>query len=242
MLRGNHMRRLLVYLSSVLLIVLPLLAEVASASNKTKDDDRLRNCATVLKEILDVPDDIPQDLLDKADCVVVFPSVLKAGFFVGGSYGRGVMTCRQGDDFKGPWGAPTMMALEGGSFGFQIGGEATDLVLLVMNEGGARGILSSKVKLGADASAAAGPVGRDSSADSDVTLRAEILSYSRARGLFAGVSLEGSTIRPDNGDNRRVYGRKIPARDIVLSGTVTLPPAAGELISTLDARIPKHRA
>ena len=236
------MRRLLVYLSSVLLIVLPLLAEVASASNKTKDDDRLRNCATVLKEILDVPDDIPQDLLDKADCVVVFPSVLKAGFFVGGSYGRGVMTCRQGDDFKGPWGAPTMMALEGGSFGFQIGGEATDLVLLVMNEGGARGILSSKVKLGADASAAAGPVGRDSSADSDVTLRAEILSYSRARGLFAGVSLEGSTIRPDNGDNRRVYGRKIPARDIVLSGTVTLPPAAGELISTLDARIPKHRA
>jgi len=242
MLRGNHMRRLLVYLSSVLLIVLPLLAEVASASNKTKDDDRLRNCATVLKEILDVPDDIPQDLLDKADCVVVFPSVLKAGFFVGGSYGRGVMTCRQGDDFKGPWGAPTMMALEGGSFGFQIGGEATDLVLLVMNEGGARAILSSKVKLGADASAAAGPVGRDSSADSDVTLRAEILSYSRARGLFAGVSLEGSTIRPDNGDNRRVYGRKIPARDIVLSGTVTLPPAAGELISTLDAKIPKHRA
>ena len=236
------MRRLLVYLSSVLLIVLPLLAEVASASNKTKDDDRLRNCGTVLKEILDVPDDIPQDLLDKADCVVVFPSVLKAGFFVGGSYGRGVMTCRQGDDFKGPWGAPTMMALEGGSFGFQIGGEATDLVLLVMNEGGARGILSSKVKLGADASAAAGPVGRDSSADSDLTLRAEILSYSRARGLFAGVSLEGSTIRPDNGDNRRVYGRKIPARDIVLSGTVTLPPAAGELISTLDARIPKHRA
>jgi lipid-binding SYLF domain-containing protein len=236
------MRRLLVYLSSVLLIVLPLLAEVASASNKTKDDDRLRNCATVLKEILDVPDDIPQDLLDKADCVVVFPSVLKAGFFVGGSYGRGVMTCRQGDDFKGPWGAPTMMALEGGSFGFQIGGEATDLVLLVMNEGGARAILSSKVKLGADASAAAGPVGRDSSADSDVTLRAEILSYSRARGLFAGVSLEGSTIRPDNGDNRRVYGRKIPARDIVLSGTVTLPPAAGELISTLDAKIPKHRA
>ena len=236
------MRKLLVYLSSILLIVLPPLAEVASASDKTKDDDRLRNSGTVLKEILDVPDNIPQDLLDKADCVVVFPSVLKAGFFVGGSYGRGVMTCRQGDDFKGPWGAPTMMALEGGSFGFQIGGEATDLVLLVMNEGGARGILSSKVKLGADASAAAGPVGRDSSADSDVTLRAEILSYSRARGLFAGVSLEGSTIRPDNGDNRRVYGRKIPARDIVLSGTVTLPPAAGELISTLDARIPKHRA
>jgi len=236
------MRKLLACLSTIFIIVLPLLAEAASAADKTKDEDRLRNCGTVLREILDVPDDIPQDLLDKADCVVVFPSVLKAAFIVGGSYGRGVMSCRQGDDFKGPWGAPTMMALEGGSFGFQIGGEATDFVLLVMNEGGARGILSSKVKLGADASVAAGPVGRDSSAESDATLRAEILSYSRARGVFAGVSLEGSTIRPDNGDNRHVYGRKIPARDIVLSGTVAVPPAAGELISTLGARTPKHRA
>jgi lipid-binding SYLF domain-containing protein len=229
-------------LSSILLVVLPLFAEVARASAQTKDDERLRNCGSVLKEILDVPDDIPQDLLDKADCVVVFPSVLKAAFIVGGSYGRGAMSCRKGEDFKGPWGAPTMMALEGGSFGFQIGGEATDFVLLVMNEGGARGILSSKVKLGADASVAAGPVGRDSSAESDATLRAEILSYSRARGLFAGVSLEGSTIRPDNGDNRHVYGRKIPARDIVLSGTVAVPPAAGELISALDTRTPNHRA
>jgi lipid-binding SYLF domain-containing protein len=236
------MRRSLACLSSILLIILPLLAEVATAADKTKDDDRLKNCGTVLREILDVPDDIPQDLLDKADCVVVFPSVLKAAFIVGGSYGRGAMSCRQGDDFKGPWGAPTMMALEGGSFGFQIGGEATDFVLLVMNEGGARGILGSKVKLGADASVAAGPVGRDTSAESDATLRADILSYSRARGLFAGVSLEGSTIRPDNGDNRRLYGRKISARDIVLSGTVTVPPAAGELISTLDTKTPKHRA
>jgi lipid-binding SYLF domain-containing protein len=242
LLEGNQMRRSLACLSSILLIVLPLLAEVATAADKTKDDDRLKNCGTVLREILDVPDDIPQDLLDKADCVVVFPSVLKAAFIVGGSYGRGAMSCRQGDDFKGPWGAPTMMALEGGSFGFQIGGEATDFVLLVMNEGGARGILSSKVKLGADASVAAGPVGRDTSAESDATLRADILSYSRARGLFAGVSLEGSTIRPDNGDNRRLYGRKISARDIVLSGTVTVPPAAGELISTLDTKTPKHRA
>jgi SH3 domain-containing YSC84-like protein 1 len=238
----NHMRKSLCCLSSILLAVLPLFAEVASAAGQTKDDDRLRNCGTVLKEILDVPDDIPQDLLDKADCVVVFPSVLKAAFIVGGSYGRGAMSCRKGEDFRGPWGAPTMMALEGGSFGFQIGGEATDFVLLVMNEGGARGILSSKVKLGADASVAAGPVGRDSSAESDATLRAEILSYSRARGLFAGVSLEGSTIRPDNGDNRRLYGRKIPARDIVLSGTVAVPPAAGELISTLGTKTPKHRA
>ena len=185
------MRKLLPCLSSILLAVLPFLAEVASASDQTKDDDRLRNCGTVLKEILDVPDNIPQDLLDKADCVVVFPSVLKAAFIVGGSYGRGAMSCRKGENFKGPWGAPTMMALEGGSFGFQIGGQATDFVLLVMNESGASGILSSKVKLGADASVAAGPVGRDASADTDATLRAEILSYSRARGLFAGISLEG---------------------------------------------------
>ena len=235
------MRKLLPCLSSILLAVLPFFAEVASASDQTKDDDRLRNCGTVLKEILDVPDDIPQDLLDRADCVVVFPSVLKAAFIVGGSYGRGAMSCRKGENFKGPWGAPTMMALEGGSFGFQIGGQATDFVLLVMNESGASGILSSKVKLGADASVAAGPVGRDASADTDVTLRAEILSYSRARGLFAGISLEGSTIRPDNGDNRRVYGRKIPARSIVLSGAVAVPPAAEQLISTLDAKTPKHR-
>jgi lipid-binding SYLF domain-containing protein len=236
------MRKFLTCLSCILFVVSPLCTEIANAADQTKDDDRLRNCGTVLKEILDVPDDIPQDLLDKADCVVVFPSVLKAAFIVGGSYGRGAMTCRKGEDFRGPWGAPTMMALEGGSFGFQIGGEATDFVLLVMNERGARGILASKVKLGGDASVAAGPVGRDSSAESDATLRAEILSYSRARGLFAGVSLEGSTIRPDNGDNERVYGRKIPARDIVLSGKIPVPAAAQQLISTLDAKTPRHRS
>jgi SH3 domain-containing YSC84-like protein 1 len=236
------MKKLLSCLSSVLLVALPLFAEVANASDQSKDDDRLKNCGTVLKEILDVPDNIPQDLLDKADCVVVFPSVLKAAFIVGGSYGRGAMSCRRGEHFRGPWGAPTMMALEGGSFGLQIGGEATDFVLLVMNERGASAILTSKVKLGGDASAAAGPVGRDASAESDATLRAEILSYSRARGLFAGVSLEGSTIRPDNGDNQRVYGRKIPAKEIVLSGSVAAPKAAQQLISTLDTRTPKHRA
>jgi len=241
LLEGEHMRRFLTSLTCILFVVAPLFAELASAADQTKDDDRLRNCGTVLKEILDVPDDIPQDLIDKADCVVVFPSVLKAAFIVGASYGRGSMSCRTGEDFRGPWGAPTMMALEGGSFGFQIGGEATDFVLLVMNERGARGILASKVKLGADASVAAGPVGRDSSAETDATLRAEILSYSRARGLFAGVSLEGSTIRPDNGDNRRVYGRKIPASNIVLSRRVAVPPAAKQLVATLDDKTPKHR-
>src|SRR5229473_911843 len=236
------MRKLLPFTSSILLAVLPLLAGVASASDQTKDDERLRNSGTVLKEILDVPDSIPQDLLDKADCVVVFPSVLKAAFIVGGSYGRGAMSCRKGENFRGPWGAPTMMALEGGSFGFQIGGQATDFVLLVMNERGASGILASKVKLGADASVAAGPVGRDASAESDATLRAEILSYSRARGLFAGVSLEGSTIRPDNGDNQHVYGKKIPAREIVLHGHVAIPLAAQRMVSTLDSRTPRHKS
>jgi len=236
------MRKLLTYLSGILLAAVPLFAALASASAQTKVDDRLKDSGRVLKEILDVPDSIPQELLDKADCVVVFPSVLKAAFIVGGSYGRGAMSCRQGQDFRGPWGAPTMMALEGGSFGFQIGGQATDFVLLVMNESGASGILASKVKLGADASVAAGPVGRDASADTDATLRAEILSYSRARGLFAGVSLEGSTIRPDNGDNRRVYGEKVSARDIVLSKAVAVPPAAEPLISTLGSKTPKHKS
>src|ERR1700676_2942957 len=241
LLEENQMRKLLTFTSTILFAVLPLLAGVASAADQTKDDERLRNSGTVLKEILDVPDSIPQELLDKADCVVVFPSVLKAAFIVGGSYGRGAMSCRKGENFTGPWGAPTMMALEGGSFGFQIGGEATDFVLLVMNERGASGILASKVKLGADASVAAGPVGRDASAESDATLRAEILSYSRARGLFAGVSLEGSTIRPDNGANKQIYGQNLPARQIVLSGHVAIPPAAEPLISTLNAKTTRHR-
>ena len=236
------MKKPVMYLMSMLLVILPLLSSSASAADQEKDEDRLRNSGTVLKEILDVPDDIPQDLLDKADCVVVFPSVLKAAFIVGGSYGRGAMSCRKGENFSGRWGAPTMMALEGGSFGLQIGGEATDFVLLVMNERGARGILASKVKLGADASVAAGPVGRDASAETDATLRADILSYSRARGAFAGISLEGSTIRPDNGANKKIYGREVPARDIVLSGHVAIPPAAAKMISTLDARTPRHKS
>ena len=236
------MKKPLTCLISMFLVVLPILSSSGSAAEPEKDEDRLRNSGTVLKEILDVPDDIPRDLLDKADCVVVFPSVLKAAFIVGGSYGRGAMSCRRGEDFRGSWGAPTMMALEGGSFGFQIGGEATDFVLLVMNERGASGILSSKVKLGADASAAAGPVGRTTSAETDGTLRADLLSYSRARGAFIGVSLEGSTIRPDNGANRQIYGQDLSAKEIVLSGHVAIPPAAQAMISTLDSRTPRHRS
>ncbi len=236
------MKKATTYWMSMSLVILPLLALAASAADQEKDDNRLENSGTVLKEILDVPDDIPQDLLDKADCVVVFPSVLKAAFIVGGSYGRGAMSCRRGENFSGRWGAPTMMALEGGSFGFQIGGEATDFVLLVMNERGASAILSSKVKLGADASAAAGPVGRTASAETDATLRADILSYSRARGAFIGVSLEGSTIRPDNGANKQIYGREIPARRIVLSGHVAIPLAGKKMVSTLNSRTPRHKS
>lgn len=235
------MKKSIMHVLGVLLAILPILSFSASAADREKDEDRLKNSGTVLKEILDVPDDIPQDLLDKADCVVVFPSVLKAAFIVGGSYGRGAMSCRKGQDFSGSWGAPTMMALEGGSFGFQIGGEATDFVLLIMNDRGATGILNSKVKLGADASAAAGPVGRTASAETDATLRADILSYSRARGAFVGVSLEGSTIRPDNGANKQIYGREVPAKEIVLSGNVAAPRSAHSLISTLDSKTPKHK-
>ena len=209
-------------------------------ANDKKEADRLDNCGTVLKEILDIPDDIPSDLLDKAECVIIYPSVLKAAFILGGSYGRGAMTCRTGEHFTGPWGAPTMMALEGGSFGLQLGGQATDFVLLIMNPRGAKSILSSKVKLGANASAAAGPKGRDAEAATDVTMRAEVLTYSRARGLFAGISLEGSTVRPDNGGNERLYGKKVTAEDIVRKGAVAVPPSGQQMIALLNRKSPKN--
>ena len=233
-------------LSALLMLVLAGIPAMFTAStlraddDTTKDEDRIKNAGQVVKEIMNIPDNIPQSLIDKADCVIVFPSVLKAAFIVGASYGRGVMTCRRGDNFDGRWGAPSMMALEGASFGFQAGGQATDFVLLVMNEDGAKGILASKVKIGGDASAAAGPVGRNASAETDVTLRAQILTYSRARGLFAGVTLAGSTVRPDNDANERIYGKKISARDIVLHGAVPPPPSAALLLSTLRKHSPKH--
>ena len=225
-------------ISAFLAIALSALPLASTAADK--ETNRLENCGTVLDEILRIPDNLPQDLIDKAECVIVIPSVLKAAFGVGGDYGRGAMSCRSGEHFMGKWGAPSMIALEGGSFGFQLGGQATDFVILVMNPRGANAILSSKVKLGADASAAAGPKGRDAEAATDVTLRAEMLTYSRARGLFAGVSLEGSTLRPDNGANESVYGRKIPAVDIVRKGTVAIPPSAQKLVSLLDQHSPKN--
>ncbi len=223
------------------LYVLALMAALAvSAHAQSKEQDRLENSGRVVKEIMDIPDNIPQSVIDKADCVVVLPSVLKAAFVIGASYGRGVMTCRTGDNMRGPWGAPTMMALEGGSFGIQAGGQATDFVLLLMSERSASSILSSKVKIGGDASAAAGPVGRNASAETDVTFRAEILTYSRARGLFAGISLAGSTLRPDNNANESLYGKKLDAKDIVMKGAVPPPPSAQLLLQTLNQHSPKH--
>ena len=205
-----------------------------------KENERLEESATVLKEILGMPEGIPQDLLDKAVCVVVYPSVKKAAFIVGGSYGRGVITCRSGQNLEGRWSAPAMFALEGGSFGFQIGGQATDFVLLIMNDSGANSVMSSKVKLGADASAAAGPKGRDTSAETDVVMKAEILSYSRAQGLFAGVSLEGSTMRSDDGANKALYGKDLSAKEIVREGKVKAPPAAQGLLNILNKATPRH--
>lgn len=226
------MKKVLSFLVVALLVALPVQAN--------KEEDRLQNAGKVLKEILDIPDDIPKDLLDKAECVIVVPSVVKVALVFGGSYGRGAMTCRTGEHYTGPWSAPTMIAVEGGSFGLQIGGEATDFVLLVMNPRGADAILASKVKLGADASAAAGPKGRTAEANTDATMRAEILTYSRARGLFAGVSLEGSTLRPDKEANKKVYGRDVSARDIVLHGKVPVPAPAQQLVSVLNQKSPKN--
>ncbi|MFY9804769.1 MAG: lipid-binding SYLF domain-containing protein [Candidatus Acidiferrales bacterium] len=236
------MRKILSALLVAALIGLPAILNptIVRADDTTTDQDRIDNAGKVLKEIMDIPDNIPQSLIDKADCVIVYPSVLKAAFIVGASYGRGVMTCRRGPNFRGRWGAPTMMALEGASVGFQIGGQATDFVILVMNDRGASSILSSKVKLGGDASVAAGPVGRNAAADTDVTMRAEMLTYSRARGLFAGVSLAGSTVRPDNDANERIYGKKIPAKDIVLKGAVPPPPSAKLMLEVLDKHSPKN--
>lgn len=212
----------------------------AGIAAQSKEQDRLQTCGLVLEDILNIPDDIPQDLMDKAECAIVIPSVLKAAFIVGGAYGRGAMVCRSGANFTGPWGAPTMIALEGGSVGFQLGGSATDFVILVMNPRGANAIVENKVKLGADASAAAGPKGRTAAAATDVTLRAEMLTYSRSRGLFAGVSLEGSTLRPDNNGNEEIYGKKVNPKEIIRSGAV--PASAQKMAELLNKHSPRNNS
>ena len=223
-------------LMAVLVLTAPLYAD------REDEEERLANAARVIDEILDVPDSIPTELLDKAECVAVLPSVKKFAFGFGGSYGKGALLCRGGSDFKGPWGAPAMYRLEGASIGFQLGGSSTDFVLLIMNEKGANSLLSSKVKLGADATAAAGPKGRSGEAATDAFMSAEILTYSRAKGIFAGVSLTGSTLRPDNGANEDLYGREISAREIVLEGKVSAPGTASTLLSLLNRHSPTNRS
>jgi SH3 domain-containing YSC84-like protein 1 len=229
------MRRIFSLMIAMLLVGVP-------AFGQKDENNRIKNAGKVMVEILNVPDDIPADILDKAECVIVLPSVIKFAIGLGGSYGRGVMTCRSGKEFSGPWSAPSMMALEGGSIGFQLGGQATDFVLLVMNPRGANSILTSQVKLGADLAAAAGPKGRSAAASTDVTMRAEILSYSRARGLFAGISLEGSTLRPDNDGNERLYGKGTTAKDIVINSTIHAPASASVLIATLNKKSPRNKS
>ena len=223
-----------------LLLTFALLPTVFA--DNQKEQERVKESGEVLKEILDIPDDIPQDLLDKAECVIILPSVKKAAFGIGGSFGRGVMICRSGKHYAGPWGPPAMYALEGVNIGFQLGGEATDFVLLVMNPKGAGSLLSSKVKLGANASAAAGPKGRSGEAATDIVMNAEILSYSRAKGLFAGVSLEGSTLRSDGSANEKLYGQKLSAKDIIRLGKVKTPACAQELVGILDKKSPKNHS
>jgi SH3 domain-containing YSC84-like protein 1 len=225
---------------SALIVMVLAASPLLTGAVDTKNRNRLENCGMVMDEILRLPDDIPGNLIDKAECVIIIPSVLKVAFIGGGSYGRGAMTCRSGEHFDGKWSAPSMMALEGGSVGFQLGAQATDFVFLVMNPHGTTAILSSKVKIGGDVAASAGPKGRDAQADTDVTLRAEMLTYSRSRGLFAGVSVEGSTLRPDNQANEDVYGKRISATDIVRNGEVATPAAAQQLIELLDKFSPHN--
>lgn len=226
----------------VALLLLCTLIPSALFANSEKEADRVKESGDVLKEILNIPDGIPKDLLNRAECIIILPSVVKFAIGIGGSYGRGVMICRSGQHFTGPWGAPSMFALEGGNIGLQLGGQATDFVLLVMNPKGATSLMGSKVKLGADAAAAAGPKGRDTTAATDVVMKAEILSYSRSRGLFAGISLEGSTLRSDGRANEKLYGRKLTAKEILHQGKVGVPACGRDLAGLLNKESPKNQS
>ncbi len=210
---------------------------VVLAREESKEAERLENATFVINEIMQTPEKgIPQDLLDKAVCVGIIPSEKKFAFWIGGTFGRGALVCRHGGD--GPWGGPSMFTVGGASYGLQLGGEATDIVFIVMNSGGVRKLLQSGVKLGVDASAAAGPVGRTAEGATDVQLHAEILSYSRSRGLFAGVSLEGAVLKQDDDGNKRLYRRSVTPEDILINGDVAAPPAAKALDDILTKYSP----
>ena len=214
-------------------IVTLVLMFSAWADTGDKERDRISASAGVVKDIFNAPDKgIPFGVLDGTKCIIVIPDLKKAAFVLGGDYGRGVMTCRTGENFKGPWSAPIMMASGGADIGFQIGVEGTDVVILVLNDEGARSLMRSKVKLGAEFSVAAGPVGRTGEASTNESMKAEMLSYSRSRGLFAGVSVSGMTLRVDGDANRNLYGRDVRAQQI-LKGSVTMPDEAKPLIAAI---------
>jgi SH3 domain-containing YSC84-like protein 1 len=219
-------------------LTLVLLGTVRVGLAEEKEAERLESAAQVVSEIMHTPErGIPRDLMDRSVCVGVIPSELKAAFLVGATYGRGVMVCRAGGN--GPWGAPSLFTVGGANFGFQIGGEATDFVLLVMNGRGAEKLLHDNTKLGADASAAAGPVGRTAQGATDLQLHAEILTYSRARGIFAGVSLDGQMFKQDTDSNEKLYGHKVPPVAILFKGAVPTPPAAHPLDAALTDFSPR---
>ncbi len=229
------MKKIVAMVVAAAMVALPALAQ-------KKEQERLEQCASVLKEVLDIPEGVPPDLLNKAECVIVLPSVKKFAIGIGGSVGRGAIICRSGENFAGAWGAPAMFALEGANIGLQLGGQAIDFILLVMNTKGANSVMGSKVKLGGDAAVAAGPKGRDAGAQTDVVMKAEILTYSRAKGLFAGVSLEGSTLRSDGDANKKIYGRELSAREIVREGKVQVPAAGQALATLLNQKSPKNQS
>jgi lipid-binding SYLF domain-containing protein len=223
---------------AILGLVFPILAR--AADDAAKEQERVQESGNVIKDLAGSSDGIPADLLNKSECVIVLPSVKKAGFIIGASYGRGVMTCRTGQNFDGRWSAPTMMKSGGGSFGLQAGGEATDFVILVMNDKGARALMKGKLKLGADASVAAGPVGRTGEASTNAAMSAQMLSYSRSQGVFAGVSLSGSTLQPDDDANKNLYGKKLSAEQIIEGKAVKAPPSAAGLLAVLEEKSPKN--
>jgi len=228
----------------LLTILVPclIIPSIAIAADDEKEQERVKESGNVMKELFNSKSGVPISVLNKAECVIVLPSVKKGGFIIAGQYGKGVMTCRGGENFDGPWSAPTMMQSTGGSVGFQAGGQSTDFVLLVMNDKGARALMNGKAKLGADASIAAGPVGREAEASTNAAMSAQLLSYSRAQGIFAGVSLEGSSLGPDNGANEKLYGKKVTAAEIISGDAGPAPASAQELLAVLTEKSPKNES
>ena len=239
MLKQKSFRRIVQWGSG--LLVAASIAPLWADSPAQAQDDRIKAASQVFRDLSNAASGLPINVLNKASCIVILPSVKKAAFVVGAQYGKGVMVCRGGPHFNGRWGAPIMMQSTGGSFGLQAGGQATDFVILVMNDDGARSVMKGRAKLGAEASIAAGPVGRNAEASTTATMQAQMLSYSRAQGIFAGVSLSGTSLGPDDGDNEKLYGRKISGPEID-AGAVKPPAAAAGLISQLQAKSPKNLA